>query len=195
MEHGPDTEKLLRQISNIKNNRLELVNLAITSLPKLPNTLIYLRCDNCPLTYLPSLPESLEQLECYGTNITQLPSLPTGLKVLFCANNKVQELPSLPKSLKQLYCTYTQVKELPPLPRSLKLVYCVGSPLILKIDDKESIADYEARWIPYREEKAARLRCQGRCLSIKEDLIAEVMHPRRIEKLLELGGFDTLEQF
>ena len=36
-------------------------------------------------------------------------------------------------------------------------------------------------------------RNQDRCLAIKEDLMAAAWHPRRVEKWLEIGGFELLD--
>lgn len=40
-----------------------------------------------------------------------------------------------------------------------------------------------------------RLRQQERCKQLKEDIIAGALHPKRIEKMLEFGGFEALECF
>jgi Leucine-rich repeat (LRR) protein len=112
---------------------------------------------------------------------------------LYCSYTSITELPPLPVGLQNLYCAHTQIIDLPPLPAGLYTLVCNGCPLVLKRGQSESIAEYEARWIPYREEKASRLRFQERCRVVKEDLIAEVMHPRRIEKLLVEGGWEALE--
>jgi hypothetical protein len=71
----------------------------------------------------------------------------------------------------------------------------VPSTLLLQRGGNESIKDYNARWKPIREELASKDRCQTRCREVKEDLIAKVMHPRRIARLLEVGGWEALECF
>jgi hypothetical protein len=65
--------------------------------------------------------------------------------------------------------------------------------LVIQRKKGETIAEYEVRWKPYREEMASQLRCQERCRAVKGDLIAAVMHPRRIEKLLATDGWEALE--
>lgn len=147
------------------------------------------------VTKITEFPEKLEIIHCSFTLITKLPPLPPNLYIFNCEGTQITELPSLPSTLKILCCAYTQITELPPLPAGLEVLYCDGCPLVLPRKEGESISDYEARWRIYREEKAARLRTQERCRTIKDNLIAEVMHPRRIEKLLETGGFEALECF
>jgi len=42
---------------------------------------------------------------------------------------------------------------------------------------------------------AEKMRTVRRCHQIKEELCANVYHPRRIEKLLETGGWEVLDNF
>jgi len=174
---------------------LFISGMRITKLPPLPPNLISFVCFSTQITELPPLPASLEKLNC-PEQVSEIPPLPASLKYLNCEyNNKITSLPKLPNGLKLLIINQLQITDLPPLPTSLTKLYNYNCPLAIKREEGESIADYEARWVPYREEKARRLRCQERCRVIKEDLIAEVMHPRRIQKLLDQGGFDALECF
>jgi hypothetical protein len=175
MAHGPDTKKLFRRIKGLQNNTLDTHNLNITSLPILPLGLKILDCSFANISSLPILPSGLEELWCYNTPLTSLPELPSSLEVLLCHNTLISSLPELPSSLKELYCWNT--------------------PLLLQRGENESIKDYNARWRVLREELASKDRCQERCRQIKDDLIAEVMHPRRIERLLEMGGWEALECF
>jgi hypothetical protein len=147
------------------------------------------------VTKIPEFPEKLEIIHCNFTSIRELPPLPPNLVIFNCEDTKIKSLPSLPSTLKILCCANTQITELPPLPAGLEELYCAGCPLVLQRKEGESISDYEARWRIYREEKASRLRCQERCRMLEEDLIAEAMHPRRIEKILNAGGFEALECF
>jgi Leucine-rich repeat (LRR) protein len=186
MAHGADTEELLRRIANCKYGILNVSFLNITSLPELPSGLQELHCYNTPLTSLPELPSELQQLYCYNTQITILPKLPSGLQVLSCYNTQITSLPDLPSGLKALYCQYNQLTALPELPSGLKGLFCDNCPLILQRGEGESIHDYNLRWRAWREEKASKARTLVRTEAIKEDLMAEVWHPRRVEKMLEL---------
>lgn len=201
MAHGPDTDELLRRMADLQNNTLDIHNLNITSLPILPSSLERLHCSQTPITSLPMLPSDLTELYCWNTPITSLPPLPSSLKILSCRNTQITSLPILPSNLKRLYCSHTpitslpilpsgleelwcwntQITSLPELPSSLKELYCSNTPLLLQRGENESIKDYNARWRVLREELASKNRCQERCQIIKEELIMEVMHPRRID--------------
>jgi hypothetical protein len=60
--------------------------------------------------------------------------------------------------------------------------------------ENETIASYNNRWRVWKEEEASKKRCQERTSAIKEDLIAEVWRPDRFQKLLEAGGWDSIEE-
>jgi hypothetical protein len=42
-------------------------------------------------------------------------------------------------------------------------------------------------------EKATRLRAVQNCLLIKEELMMNVWHPRRVERILDMGGCELLD--
>lgn len=214
MAHGPDTEELLRRIANIQNGQLTVNGLNITSLPPLPSDLKILKCShtritsipelpfgfealNCfstPITSLPELPSTLEGLNCAGTQITSLPdSLPPNLEELYCDYTEVTTLPKLPPTLKYLSCNYTQITVLPELPSNLQAFACHHTPLIIPKRDGEKYAGYNARWNEWREEQASKKRCQERSKAIHEELVAAAWAPSRVEKWIEIGGFDLLD--
>jgi hypothetical protein len=87
-----------------------------------------------------------------------------------------------------LSCQNTQITNLPELPSGLVWLKCNNCPLILQRGDNKSIQDYNLQWRAWREEKASKERTQRRTEAIKEDLMAEMWHPRRVEKMLALGG-------
>lgn len=194
----PSTLKYLRvegQLTHLPNlpEGLETLTLVCgnTKLPHLPSSLKYLTVYSEQLTELPPLPSSLESLDCRNASITKLPSLPTGLEELNCSNTHITELPSLPTGLKELDCSSTRITKLPPLPTGLKELHCWYCPSIPKRGVDERMEDYISRV----REHESRLRCQERCKAVKDDLVMEVMHPRRIERLLEAGGWEVLECF
>ena len=212
MAYGPDTEELLRRISECTTT-LNVSRLRITSLPDLPSSLKYLICSHTPITKLPDLPSSLESLECSKTTLTHLPDLPSSIKELDCRWTSLTHLPELPSSLEKLYCSFTQLTHLPDLPSSLialvcdsthithlpdlpsglKYLICDNIPLILPRYPKESVADYNARWNTWREEQAAKKRSQERANQIHEDLVAAAWHPKRVARLVALGGYEVLD--
>ena len=214
MAHGPDTEELLRRVANIRNGELNLVQLnittlpdlpsglqklycsyaALTSLPELPSSLKVLWCTSMPLTSLPELPSGLEELYCRNTQLTTLPDLPSGLTKLDCSNTRLISIPELPRGLTLFNCYNTQIRILPELPPSLDFLSCNNnSSLILKRAINEHIPHYNLRWRAWREEEAAKKRAQERSRAIKEELVAAAWAPKRVEKWLEVGGFELLE--
>ena len=72
-------------------------------LPKLPNSLIELRCYYNQLTMLPELPNSLIELSCFYNQLTFLPELPNSLEELGCGSNRLTFLPKLPNLIKDYY--------------------------------------------------------------------------------------------
>jgi hypothetical protein len=123
----------------------------LTSLPTLPNSLIYLDCYFNSLSTLPLLPNSLRYIDCswnYGssTNLAtpppgafdSLPSLPNSPKHLNCSmNHYLKNLPALPPMLTYLNCTADLcppcagpppptgvLNSLPTLPNSLDTLIC-----------------------------------------------------------------------
>jgi hypothetical protein len=213
MAHGPDTEILLLRMSVVRDGCLNLTRLDITSLPELPSHLEYLWCNNTQLTSLPLLPSGLKFLHCEDTPIRILPELPSGLTHLYCRNTNLTELPTLPhtlwvlscknttlhkipmipKSVYWLECSYVQLMSLPEFPTSLTSLYCTDAPSPLDYKTTETIRDFIERMQMWKEDYDSKKRCNKRSSVIKEDLIAEVFHPRRIQKLIEAEGIDILE--
>jgi len=193
----PDTLKILR--CSFTSLRI------IRSLPK---GLQYLYCSNNPLVELPALPKGLLGLECYNTLLTSLPELPPNLDILVCSNTQIKELPTLPEGIRHLYChsnslltvvpsipsslyTFycndTSISLIPPLP-ALYLLECGDCPnLLIKPEKDENKEDYILRWRKWWDEEDSKKRCQERNETIKEDLMAEMWKPSRVEKMLESG--------
>jgi signal peptidase I len=115
------------QIKSLKGIEgfLELKNLScynneLTSLPALPQGLIFLYCYNNQLTSLPLLPKGLTYLDCENNQLTSLSALPKGLTYLDCENNlNLKCIDLLPESLKYLNVLQTQIKCLPNKPKIL----------------------------------------------------------------------------
>lgn len=206
MAHGPETEELLRIIST-SSTRLMLVNLNITSLPELPSGLKELHCQNTRLASLPELPSELKLLDCCNTRLTSLPNLPAGLQRLYCSNTQLTSLPELPSGLQTLYvsntqltslptlpsglqvlyCYNTQLSSLPELPSGLRDLYCSNTPLIIQREKNESISDYNRRWAVWREEEVSRKRIQDKHRLLKEEIVIEAWHPRKVERWVDCG--------
>lgn len=177
MAYGPDTDKLLTKIANIKHDTLNVSELHITSLPELP--------------------VGLKELDCRETEITDLPILPLDLRILKCSDTKLRALSGLPVGLKELGCYSNTHLTTLELPVGLDQLYCFMCPsLMIKRLDNESITEYRHRWTEWKEEgEASKKRCQERNASIKEDFIAEFWKPKRVEKMLEIGGWDLVDMY
>ncbi len=116
---------------------LDCSNNRLTSLPTLPQGLLYLYCGDNMLTSLPTLPIGLKVLECYHNQLVSLPMLPTSLVELNCNDNKLTSLPQLSEGLEELYCRVNNLKSLPILPISLWKLKCTNNHLLPKtnLDD------------------------------------------------------------
>jgi len=188
----------------------------ITRFRSLPAGLEELCCDHCPLIELPVLPKGLRKLVCNFTPITSLPELPPNLKALWCNSTQLKELPTLPEGLRELYCqTNRLLTALPPIPSSLRVLYCGetqitlipplpplflltvwGCPnLLIKVEPGETHKEYIERWNQWWEEQASKKRCQGRNELVKEDFMAEMWKPSRVEKMLEQGGWELVDSY
>lgn len=181
MSYGKDTKKLLRKL-NACESTLHISSLQIHSLPPLRDTLQTLIINN--------------------TQITNLPELPYNLRTLYCDSAPLTNLPELPQRLLHLDIQNTQITVLPRLPRTLITLYCDNTPLLVPRKEGESINSYRLRldaWWDEQdrlaEEALSMERSQQRCREIKEALMMEMWHPRRVEKLIEMGGFEMLESF
>lgn len=215
--HGPDTDLLRRNISEIRNGKLDVSYLRITSLPPLPAGLRVLTCHFTDIVEFPTLPDTLEELNCmYNRNLRSLPKLPSNLLFLICDHNPqlrrlpelprwlrqlmvhdtpLEVLPDIPKFLECLMCYNTLIREIPPLPKNLFTFSCAMCPnLSIQHEYGESIPEYNERWNQWREVQSMA-RIQGRNEIIKEDLIAEFWHPSRVEKMLETGGWDLIDSY
>jgi len=137
MAHGPDTERMLYRIrelvkhSDKKLCHLNLMNLDITSLPKLPHGITHLNCNNTNIGFIKQLPSTLVSLHCTGYGLREICKLPPFLKELRCDNNPgLRLLPDLPDSLEYLDCSHCNLRELPSLPPNLTRLFCCYNPLL-----------------------------------------------------------------
>jgi hypothetical protein len=200
---GPLSSKLLAL--NCSDSPLE-------ELPPLPDSLIQLNCELTQIKTLPALPPNLKGIKASASMLEVLPPLPPELVVLEVHETPLKELPRLPFYLHTLYCQHTRLTRFPYLlPERLYMLYCDTEffadlyeiPIHL---EHLKVYDYKNSSMPltssYHELtefveavnlKRAKQRFTNRCLTIKEELIAEVWKPSRVEKLLENGGWTTLD--
>ena len=196
---------------------LEINQSPVTELPPLPFRLQKLFCDLTHITEFPDLNHltELDTFTCRGCQIQLLPRLPLGLQTLDCTFSSITRLPGiLPPGLRHLDCSRTQLTELPPLPSGI-IMNCNNCPLLAELPDvtytlvvscdncpslpiqfqyHQSINDWKRQWAHWNHEQS-KLRCQARNETIKEDLIAEFWKPSRVEKMLELGGWDLVDSY
>jgi hypothetical protein len=99
---------------------LNLSNLNLKELPKLPIGVRQLNCAGNELESLPDLPDSLTWLNCSNNQLQSLlDKIPNGLRELYCKGNQLQSLPQLPEGLVVLECNDNEIMCLPVLPSSL----------------------------------------------------------------------------
>ena len=120
-----------------------------------------------------------------------MPYLPSTLRVLNCSSTWIIDLPfELPPKLEVLLCDDTSLTSLPELPDSLHTLNCQNTRLPLQIAPGESMAAFIER---FREERHKE-RMMSKMRVLKEGIMQEAWHPRRVERVLALGGrevFDT----
>lgn len=96
----------------------------IDSLPILPSNLLYLSCNNNSLDSLMALPNTIKKIYCLNNQIEYIQNLPDSLQILYCNENNLNSLPNLPAGLKVLYCSANYLQSLPALSDSLETLYC-----------------------------------------------------------------------
>jgi hypothetical protein len=128
-------------------------------------------------------------LDVSELDIHSIPPLPNGLKYLYCDNTYITSLPPLPNGLKILYCNNTILTSLPPLPAGLQVLNCYNTQLPER-NTNENMDLYISRIRLWQLEEISRKRIQGRAREIKEEIVAAVWHPRRVQRLLDLCGED-----
>jgi hypothetical protein len=141
------------------------------------------------LTILPPLPPFLGSIISDCNRLAALPDLPSHLTFLSCSYNELTSLPSLPHELQKLYCYHNPLKSLPELPSTL-----LGLTCMLPHNDKifisnELTPDIVKQLNNENQELMAqsKKRCTARCKIYKEEIMMTVWHPKRVEKLLEMG--------
>jgi hypothetical protein len=127
-------------------DKLDLSNLGLTSLPELPDNLEILNCGYNKLTNLQHLPDTLLELYCSMNKLTSLPTLPKGLQKLVCYENQLTRLPDLPDTLVFLNFETNRITSLPTLPNNLEHLVCHNNPINLKNIDTTKVPD---KWKTY----------------------------------------------
>jgi hypothetical protein len=103
-------------------------------------------------------------------------------------------LPTIPNHLTDINCSNTAITIVPRLPLCY-FWYQNCSNLLLKPNKDEDHIEYISRWHKWWDEDDSKKRCQERNKIIKEDLIAEMWKPERLEKMLDQGGWDLVDSY
>ena len=106
-------------LQNLKCNGNQL-----TTLPPLPNGLLFLTCSSNDLISLPALPPSLYTIDASSNELYGLPALPLTLTELLVSNNNLLSIPALPPALRKIICDFNQITTLPALPATLEYLQC-----------------------------------------------------------------------
>jgi hypothetical protein len=166
----------LPDLNRFKNlQELHIQYNKLTSLPKLPDSLVTLKCYSNYLTSLPNLPNNLKVLICSTNFLTQLPILPKTLTVLYCQFNTLSDLPDLPENLLELLCSNNYLTSLPKLPKRLKKLYCHDNRLRLLPSLPIHLQDLychsnELTYLPQLHRRLQHLFCQWNKLASFPDL-------------------------
>jgi len=119
--------------------------------------------------------------------LTSLPELPLHLMYLSCSCNQLTSLPSLPHGLEKLYCSQNPLESLSELPSTLSGLACIlphNDQIFISNElTPEIVQQLNDVWM----EPQRRDRCMERCAIYKEEIMMRVWHPKRVEKLLEMG--------
>jgi Leucine-rich repeat (LRR) protein len=196
MDHGPDTEELLRRVAAAAAREPPLIpslrvdGLRIHSLPPLPENLMELWCYRTQISELPPLPAGLLVLHCMETQVKSLPPLPPKLRFLICCKTAVKSLPELPTSLVHLDCSDTQITMLPRLPPIPQCLDIRNLSLPLLRENREQRAAFITRWNDWWDSRDRQL---ARCRALKEELMAAAWAPARVERWVSAGRWDMID--
>lgn len=171
LRHCRSLERILNLDRLPKLIVLEIEDTAITSLPKLPASLIHLNASHTRLTALPTLMKcgDLRRIDLeWCKDISKLPMLPDGVHSLCLRHSGIDELPMLPDTLSYLDVDYAEV---------------VHQGLAPERPDTVSHTEYATTT---RAWHMACLRLE-RYELIHEELMQKAWHPRRVERWLEQG--------
>jgi len=91
-------------LTELKIQYLSLNDNELTKIPKLPNTLIGLKCDFNKVIELPKIPNNLTHLSCEDNDINKINYLPETLIYLNCEGNNLSSLPELSPDMIYLNC-------------------------------------------------------------------------------------------
>jgi hypothetical protein len=184
----------------------------LEALPPLPDSLLQLNCELTQIKTLPALPPNLKGIKASASMLEVLPPLPPELVVLEVHETPLQELPRLPFYLQVLYCHHTRITRFPHmLPERLRTLNCdtdffadlyevpIHLEHLMVYDYKDSDWPLTSSYTELTEFvesvnlKRAKQRFTNRCLTIKEELIAEVWKPSRVAALIEKDRWDVME--
>lgn len=151
---------------------LECIENNISSISRLPGTLVKFDCSMNQMKYLPSLPASLEELSCALNKLSFLPTLPNSLKIMYCNFNEITSLPILPNSLEFLACGSNQISCLPKLPSSIFIGDIALNPLNC-LSSYETWMDEESLKLPLckRSEDFTNV---NQCICVSTTLLSNV---------------------
>jgi hypothetical protein len=189
---------------------LALEDLNVHSLPPIPSWVELLRIRNLPLKTLPIIPSTVRWLSYDRMNLKgltlDLPSSLTGI-ALYDLSDAV--IPTLPKFLQSFTCWKWNVgdMEFPLFPDTIKYVtlrtneplseslpwtraHKSGEAYYYNLSDRNPA--FTKAWNTYVTD-VSKKRILERTKRLKEEIMMKAYHPSRVEKWLDIGGFDLLE--
>ena len=99
---------------------LDISNLDLNELPKLPSNLKRLNCSGNNLTVIPELPEELVYLNCSKNKIYLIEEFPFNCKYIDCSYNVLNSLPEIPIDCVYLDISHNEFKRIPILPDTIE---------------------------------------------------------------------------
>jgi hypothetical protein len=118
---------------------LNLSNLQIETIPKLPNYIRRINLSNNNITKIENLSESLEDLNLDNNDITKIENLPESLVYLYLNDNNITKIENLPESLMDLHLDNNKITKIENLLKNLNSVHmnlrlCLDNNKIRSID-------------------------------------------------------------
>jgi hypothetical protein len=124
------------RLDNLETETLDLSNLGLNELPKLPSELKRLNCSGNNLTIIKELPESLEYINCNKNKIYLIEEFPLNCKYIDCSYNNLKSLPELPMDCTYLDISHNEFKRIPILPDTIEYLNYFNNYIDNKIYDE-----------------------------------------------------------
>ena len=142
-ENKDTVEYRIKECMKTGGDTLDLSNMDLSTLPKIPPSVKFLFCPNNKLRNMDAVCKlHLVTLDCSNNRLNKLPALPVTLEELSCQNNELVDLIEIKDciQIRRLDCSYNKITRIPRLYkltslncRNNQLSYLPNLPLLINL--------------------------------------------------------------